>query len=273
MRSQLFKGSVRHRRRGPVAHEFRYPSTMLWLDLDEIDDLVGRGWFARDRWFAAMSFCRADHWGSPERPLTETIRDLVATESGSRPGGSIYLLTYLRYWGYFFSPLNLYFCFDESEDSRPVAIVAEVNNIPWRERHVYVLHQGNAIEGSRGGDAPLRYRHEKAFHVSPFMDMALQYRWAIRMERDKSKVTSLAVHLENLASTADGQWDSIFDASLSLTGTPLTRWNLMSMLIRYPWMSVQVVAAIYWEAFRLWLKKCPYYPHPRYATTSAAGSR
>ena len=53
-----------------------------------------------------------------------------------------------------------------------------------------------------------------------------------------------------------------FDASLVLSRRPLSRWQLTKMLVRYPVMTAEIMTAIYWQAFRLWWKKCPVYSHP-----------
>jgi hypothetical protein len=165
-----------------------------------------------------------------------------------RPEGPIRLLTQLRYFGYYFSPLNLFYCYDE-EGLRIEAVVAEVNNTPWNEQHCYVLWQGNRIAGERR----LRFRHPKAFHVSPFMGMESQYDWRLSEPGEH-----VVVHI---ATSQQGQRQ--FDASMSLRRRPLARAELRSALIRYPWMTARIMTAIYYQAWRLWLKKVPFFPHPR----------
>ena len=91
--------------------------------------------------------------------------------AGGRPGRSA-CSRLLRNWGHYFSPLSLYYCFDRSGQTVD-AVVAEVTNTPWHERHWYVLWQGNRI----GEPSQLRFRHPKGFHVSPFMDMDMLYEW------------------------------------------------------------------------------------------------
>ena len=116
----------------------------------------------------AIRSCR---WPTP-------CADLVEERTGWRPVGPIRLLTLLRNWGYYFSPLSLYYCFDRAGQTVD-AVVAEVSNTPWRERHWYVLWQGNRI----GEPSQLRFRHPKGFHVSPFMDMDMQYEWHLTRTR------------------------------------------------------------------------------------------
>ena len=112
-------------------------------------------------------------WAIRSVPLADAVRNLVEERTGWRPVGPIRLLTLLRNWGYYFCPLCLYYCFDRSGQTVD-AVVAEVSNTPWHERHWYVLWQGNRI----GEPSQLRFRHPKGFHVSPFMDMDMSVRMA-----------------------------------------------------------------------------------------------
>jgi len=162
--------------------------------------------------------------------------------------GPIRLLTQLRRYGYYFSPLNLYYCFDR-DGSEVQSVVAEVSNTPWREMHCYVLWSGNRV----GSSERLRFHHSKGFHVSPFMDMDFDYHWQLNNPAQALKV--------NLANHRSGQ--RVFAADMVLQRRPLTRVQNFRSWLRYPWSTAQVVVAIYYQALRLWMKKCPYYPHPR----------
>ena len=53
-----------------------------------------------------------------------------------------------------------------------------------------------------------------------------------------------------------------FEASMSLTRTEITGASLARVLVQYPFMTARVVAGIYWQALLLWIKRCPFYPHP-----------
>jgi DUF1365 family protein len=221
---------------------------MLYLDLDELPALIGDG-VLRSARFAPLSFRREDHLGPLQRPLAEAVRDLVAEHNARLPTGPIRLLTGLRCFGYYFSPLNLYYCFDPNDDT-PIAVVAEVSNTPWRETHYYVLSHLNRTEESD----ELRFSHAKDFHVSPFMQMDLQYDW---------RLTRPGFRLSAQIATRRGD-ETIFEAGLALTRRQLGRPQLLRLLLRYPWMTGRIVAAIYYQAFRLWRKKCPFYLHPKH---------
>jgi DUF1365 family protein len=269
MNSCVYTGRVAHVRRSPTAHRFRYRIALAYLDLDETADLLRSSWWASAAPFAPLSFCAADHADgfapiATPADLATAARALVAHAGG--PGGdlgAVRLLTPLRHWGAYFSPLSLYYCFDRSGD-RIAAIVAEVSNTPWNERRRYVLlappgrtnssdaeQPGAEVRGVNAG-AALRFRHAKDFHVSPFMGMEAQYDWRITAPGH-----ALRVHLR---CTQAGQQP--FDAALALVRKPWSERALAGLACRFPAANLQVLAAIYWQAFRLWMKQCPYYPHP-----------
>lgn len=249
MHSCLYLGHVQHRRLSRAAHRFRYGLYLAYLDLEELPALLKGGYGLGRSVVSPAAFRRTDHLGDPQTPLADALRTLVAERAGWRPNGPIRLLTPLRNWGHYFSPLSLYYCFDASGQTVD-AVVAEVCNTPWHERHWYVLHGANRI-----GDSPqLRFRHPKGFHVSPFMDMDMLYQWRLR-----EPGTTLSV---GIITSRDDQ--RLFDVSMVLKRRELSRWSMARTLARYPWMTARVVQAIYWQAFHLWRKKCPFYPHPKH---------
>ncbi len=239
-----------------MKHRFQYRVYMLYLDLGELDEWTGKGLIST-RKFAAASFLREDHLhGEPtDRPLDECVRDLVQRRTGHRPDGPIRLLTQLRYCGHFFSPLNMYYCFDTT-GRRVEYMVGEVNNTPWGEQHCYVLWDDNrsSSKGRRSSSkGRMEFRHAKDFHVSPFIDMQMHYRWRLRQP---GSWLSMGI------STEDKQ-GVLFDAGMTLQRRSLDRGQLRRVLLRYPLMNVRIVAAIYHQALKLWWKKCPFYPHPK----------
>ena len=256
MHSCLYEGRVHHLRREPVEHRFSYRLAMAFLDLAELDSIVGRSGYFSARRFAAASFQETDHLASfPQSPpadadhsLATTIRNYVAENAEKRFEGPIRLLTQLRYCGHYFSPLNLFYCY--AADGKQIEyVVAEVSNTPWNERHLYLLHPKSPV-ASR---SDLRYQHPKAFHVSPFMGMDATYDWRLSEPAEQLTVGIVSRRGD----------DAFFQANMELRRSELSRSGVRRMLVRYPLMSSRIVAAIYWQAFLLWKKKCPFFPHPQ----------
>jgi uncharacterized protein len=245
--SAIYEGWVRHRRFEPVDHSFRYRFFLTYLDLGELPGVLDPYplWSARRR--APARFRRADYLGDPARPLDECVRDAVAESGAPRPAGPVRLLTGLRYLGHTFNPVSFYYCFDPT-GRRVEAVVADVENIPWGERHAYVLDRGER-EGTVLVD-----ELEKAHHVSPLMGMDQTYSFRAGTPGER-----LQVHIESRPKDSS---EKTFDATLSLRRRELSRPLMLGLLARYPAMSLQVVAKIYGQAARLKLKGARYYPHP-----------
>lgn len=244
LRSGLYFGTVRHRRRDGVRHDFRVRLWLAYVDLDETArTFAGRWWWSASR-PAPMWFRRRDYFGPPDVPLADAVRDAVAQRIGTRPAGPVRVLTNLRCFGVSFNPVSIYYCFDAAE--RLVAVLAEITNTPWGERHHYVV-------AARPGRRTLRARFDKAFHVSPFQPMAQQYDWSLGTPGE-----TLAVHMGN---HAGGR--AVFDATLVVRRRPWTTANLATAALRHPCMAASVLLRIYWHAFLLWCKKAPFHPHPK----------
>lgn len=194
-------------------------------------------------------FRRRDHFGDPGIPIDQAVADQVENQLGRRPEGPIRMLTHLRYFGLCFNPVSFFFCYNHT-DTDVETIVTEIHNTPWNERHCYVLK-------SEANQHPLkqwrRYRFTKSFHVSPFIDMDIQYDWRFRLPGDR-----LGVHMIDYQGK-----NKIFDASLSLRRREITPAALTNVLIKYPLLTGKVVAMIYWQALRLVIKKVPFFPHPK----------
>jgi DUF1365 family protein len=241
MQSAAYVGKVTHVRQGPAAHAFSYPLYMLYLDLDELRNL--RLWpMLGFESLGLLSFRRRDYRGSPARPLADTIRDDVEQQLGHRPRGPVRLLTIVRSLGPAFNPVSFYYCFD-ADGTTLVAVVAEITNTPWGERHAYVVP---AFAGGVAASFP------KEFHVSPFLPMTHHYSWRL-----STPGAQLTVAMQNRQA---GQ--EVFRAHLSLTRRPLSRLRLLSLVVAYPLMSWRVLLGIYARALRLWWRGAPFFPHP-----------
>jgi DUF1365 family protein len=221
----LYEGWVAHRRLRPVEHDFRYRVVMAYLDLDAVPARVGPAWLWSTRHPALVRFRSDDYLAAG------AVRAMTGAD------GPVRLLTTLRCLGHAFNPVSFYYCFDRDETLR--AVVAEVTNTPWGERHTYAV---------RARDRAVHERIDKAFHVSPFMAMDHEYElWLAAPGR------GLDVRI---VSRRDGEVQ--FDAALCLKRRPLRA----RPLVRAPAPTLAVLARIYANALRLKLKGAPYHPHP-----------
>lgn len=241
-------GRVRHRRFDAVRHAFSLRLFLVGLDLDDLDRAFAGRWFVGRHRLAPWRFRRADFFGPPDVPLADAVRDAVGAATGVRPAGRVLLLTNLRTWGYVQNPVSFYFCHDAA--GRPVAVLAEITNTPWGERHHHVV-----AADARGA---LRARFAKRFHVSPFQPMGQEYVWAFSAPGER-----LAVHMQN---RVGGR--VVFDATLSLRRRPWSTPNLLLAALLHPWITAKVVLGIYWHALRLWCKRAPFFAHPKHRSAA-----
>ncbi len=263
--SAIYEGWVRHRRFEPVEHAFRYRFFLAYLDLAELPEVLDPFPLYSARRRAPARFRRSDYLGDPARPLDECVRDVVVDSGAPRPTGPVRLLTGLRYLGHCFNPVSFYYCFDPT-GRRVEFVVAEVENIPWGERHAYVLERGGRTGTVLVEDL------EKNHHVSPLMGMDQTYsfrasepgeRLQIHIEsRPREAGVAAAGEVGATVAEPHGRRPKTFDATLSLRRRELSRPLMLGLLARYPAASLQVVAKIYTQAARLKLKGARYYPHP-----------
>ena len=252
---------MRHRRTQPP-DEFHYRLFMAYLDLDELPELFdGRLlWSARRP--ALAWFRRADYLGDPHTPLREAVRELVLERTGVTLEGPIRLLTHLRCFGHCFNPVSFYYCFDAAGE-HVRAVVAEVTNTPWGERHSYVLAVDRASE--HGTATLMRGSFAKELHVSPLMGMEHVYDWRLSEPAER-----LSVHIESNALDAHEAPRLAFDATLALRRRELTGAAMAGALTRYPLLTLRILARIYGHALRLRVRGASYFPHPAHGARGGA---
>ncbi len=238
----IYEGTVRHRRVTPKAREFAPSLFLAYLDVDALPESLDSlpGWSARRR--ALVRFRREDFLNGQDGPLGDAVRDLVQARLGRRPDGPIHLLAHLRTFGWSFNPLAVYYCWTADESALD-AVVLEVTNTPWGERHWYVL--------DAQADATTR-TVDKEMHVSPFLPMDVEYHvsWTAPGE-----TLRLDIVVEREGTT-------LFEAGLALQRTILDRRHAVTTLLRYPLMPMRASLAIYRQAVALFLARVPLYRHP-----------
>ncbi len=239
----LYVGRVWHAREAP-RHTFSYRTYMHLFDLDGLERINGTFRLLGYNRPRPVALYDADHFDG--RPLREALAHALESRGHARPGGRVLLLTHCRVAGYVFNPVSFFYCFDEAD--RLATVVAEVNNT-YGERHVYVLPAGASAERL----------HKKEFHVSPFFGLEGTYRFELEAPGEALRA--------GIDLTVGDQ--RRFSARLVLARKRLSDGALVAMLARYPLITAQVVAAIHWEAARLWWKGVPFRDKPAYAPDSA----
>ena len=170
MNSAIYLGAVRHRRYTPSEHRFSYPMYMLALDLDEIELVESQINVFSSKKFRPLRFNRNDYLGDFDLPLKQAVMNKIDELGGDSAAiNKVIMLGQVRCFGLYFSPVNFFFCYQGNE---AVYMLAEVRNTPWNERHCYLV------------DINEPKQTKKQFHVSPFMELDMDYRWQIKPPQD-----------------------------------------------------------------------------------------
>lgn len=230
----LYEGHVMHMRLTPFAHKFRYRVFSMLLDIDRLHETCRPlRLMSLDR-FNLLAFYRKDHGtrdGSDLRPWVEA----ELARAGRPAPHRIWLLSFPRILGYAFNPLSVYFCEDETGALQ--SVVYQVKNT-FGDQHPYV------VDATPGDDGASRHGHAKGFFVSPFIGMDQNYRFTIRHPGER-----LAVKIRQ--HDGSGPW---LIATQSGVRRPLTDRALFAQWATHPLMTFKVIAAIHWQALKLWLK-------------------
>lgn len=239
MKPGLYKGSVIHTRLKPVKHRLRYPVFYLLLDVDDPADNLRLLSHNRAN---LMSFRDRDHGPGVDAPLKPWLTQLLRTHGIHTPIGKAMVLTLPRILGYVFNPLSVYFCHDA--EGRLFAIAYEVNNT-FGERHTYVVATPTAEQARH-------HQTEKRLYVSPFNDVSGSYRFDITPPGDTVRIN---IHHR------DEEGPLLF-AALDATRQPLTDGALVRNLMALPLLTVRIIFAIHWQAWKLWRKGLRIKPRP-----------
>jgi uncharacterized protein len=233
----LYVGDVMHARLKPMGHRFSYRVMSLLIDLDRLADADRQSALFCVNRAALYSFHEADHGKRDGSSLRAYAQRCAAERGIDLTGGRVLLLCYPRLLGYTFNPLSVYFCY--RADGELGLLIYEVRNT-FGDIHPYVL----PVLSGEISDAGVRQQQDKLFYVSPFIEMAMRYHFRVLPPGERVQLRILATDRESpvLAAT--------FDGSRRILNTK----ELLRAFVRLPLVTMKIMAAIHWEALRLWLK-------------------
>ena len=250
--AQLTFGIVKHTRFRPKHNSFGYGVFTLKIPmrLRQADPQLLSRHGLGDNQFRFISFYDKDH-GQGNTNSLEWLESLLAEYQIDGVDGEIWLQTFPRVLGYTFNPVSFWICTRANDEVR--AVVAEVNNT-FGERHWYLLakESGDSI---RSGET---LASRKVFHVSPFCEVRGDYNFRFLFAADSQAKNRTLYRIELLEEGLP-----LIHTSVSGTERPLNRRSLRWAILRYPLMSIGVIARIHWQAVRLWLKGVPFHSKPQ----------
>jgi DUF1365 family protein len=239
--AELYVGQTTHVRFKPQPHKFRYGVFQILIDVDDLKAaFAGLRTFGVGR-FGLFGFAARDHGARDGTPLRAWVEAKLAEAGVTATAAQIRLLCFPRILGFVFNPLSIFFVYDAGH--RLEAVIYEVNNT-FGQTHAYVT--------PATGEGDERQEADKAFFVSPFYGVEGGYRFRLS---PPGKSFDLVIG-KQLAGETD------FVATLSASRRPLTDGALMKLFFAMPLMTLGVVAAIHWEALRLWFKGAHFYSRP-----------
>lgn len=236
--SALYHGRVYHERISPKKHRFSYRVFMLYVDLDELQDVCRLSKLCSERWWSPLRYKRLDFLKHDEPDLKKAVYSLVKQQLGMNLEGPVRVLGQWRCFGFNFNPLLTYYCFDKT-GTQLQAVVAEVTNTPWLERKAYAF--ASAPEATQ-------VDFEKEFTVSPFNPVNMTYKWGSSLPDDHLTISIDTYQAKN----------KVFFASMRLERLSFSRKNIAFSLMTFPFSTMSVVLGIYWQALKLFLKGVPF---------------
>jgi uncharacterized protein len=233
----LYLGDVMHARLKPIGHRFSYRVMSLLIDLDRLAEADQQSPLFGVNRAALYSFHEADHGARDRSSLRAYVQRCAAERGIDLTGGRVLLLCYPRLLGYTFNPLSVYFGY--RADGELALLIYEVRNT-FGEIHPYIL----PVTSGEISDAGVRQQQDKQFYVSPFIEMAMRYHFRVRPPDAR-------VQLRILETDSEGP---LLAATFNGSRRALSTIQLLRAFFAFPLVTLKIMAAIHWEALRLWLK-------------------
>lgn len=240
--SAIYDGTVTHQRLKPIRHRLRYGIFMMLLDLDELPALARRLRLFSHEKFNLFAFHEADHGGGQPGNLRLWLQEHLQSAGLQEPCGAIKALCMPRILGHAFNPISVFFC--HRLDGTPLAILYEVRNT-FGERHAYLIPVSDPAW-------PIRQTCDKSFYVSPFMPMQMTYRF---------RVAQPGQHF-SLGITATSPEGPMIATAFAGTHAAFTDRVLLGQFLRMPFLGAKILAAIHFEALKLWWRGLSLLPKP-----------
>ena len=231
--SIIYDGKVIHRRFKPKEHHFKYKVFSLLIDIDELETIEKKIKIFSYNKFNIISFFDMDHGPRDGTPIKSWIIKNLKKIGINSEKVQVKLLCYPRIFGYVFNPLSIFFIYDEN--SKLISILYEVKNT-FGEQHTYIFKTDN--------DKLITNNCTKKFHVSPFINMECHYYF--RVLKTSEKISIIIDQKDN-----EGK---LLYASQDGKAKDLNEKNLILSYICHPLMTFKIIAAIHFEALKLWFK-------------------
>jgi uncharacterized protein len=114
------------------------------------------------------------------------------------------------------------------------------------------------VKPDQRSEAGVRQQHEKLFYVSPFIEMAMRYHFRVLPPDHRVKLRILET---------DGT-GPLLAATFNGSRRALHTRQLLRAFFAFPLVTFKIMAAIHWEALRLWLKGARLVPRQNAAITT-----
>lgn len=235
----FYKGEISHRRYGQRKHYFKYRLTYILIDLDRLDEARNTATFFCVNRPAPIGFRERDFGGGDERGLNTWVRRYLKDHGVDDTAKRIELLCLPHMFGYAFNPISVFYIY--GDNNRLHHLLYQVNNT-FGDRIFYLCNANQA-------DQFYRHEHAKRLYVSPFYDVSGNYHFTITKPTD-----DLVLHILY----TDSEKSKTLNSNLICNRQNVTNATIIKTLLAYPLMTFGVVAAIHWQAAKLFIKGVRY---------------